>query len=56
MKWACAILSSVACPAVQHFSTLAHDSTIFRGGGGDVIGHKTCFGFVDNFCLKHFSF
>ena len=40
MKWACAILSSVACPAVQHFSTLAHDSTIFRGGGGMLLDIK----------------
>ena len=29
-KCACAILSSMACPAVQYFSTLAHKRHIFR--------------------------
>ena len=24
-------------------------------GGGGLIEHKTCFHFVNNFCLKHFS-
>jgi len=29
MQWACAILSSVACPALHYFSTLSHNDTIF---------------------------
>jgi len=35
------ILSSVACPAVQCFSTLCHITARFGGGGGgEVIEHK----------------
>ena len=30
----CAVLLSVACPAVSHFSTLSHERYDFRGGGG----------------------
>jgi len=32
----CAVLLSVACPAVSHFSTLSHERYDFRGGGGGV--------------------
>ena len=32
MQCACAILSHVACPALQHFSTLSHKRHDFRGG------------------------
>ena len=30
MQWACAILSSVACPALQYFSTFSHIRHDFR--------------------------
>ena len=33
MQCACAILSSVACSALQYFSTLSHKRRDFRGGG-----------------------
>jgi hypothetical protein len=35
------VLSSVACPAQPYFSTLYHNGSDFRGGGG-VIEHKVC--------------
>jgi len=37
MQCACAILSSVACPALHYFSTLVHKRHDFRE---NVIGHK----------------
>ena len=43
-------MSSVACPTVQYFSTLAHKRHDFQGGEGEVIEHKTCvFIFYTNF-------
>jgi len=36
---ACAILSSVACPSLQYFSTLSHKRQDFRN---NVIEHKMC--------------
>jgi hypothetical protein len=53
MQCACAILSSVACPAVQYFSTLSHKLHDFRT---KFIEHKTRFDSIYNFCLKYFSF
>ena len=52
MPGACAILSSVARPAVQYFSTLSHRWHDFR----KVIEHKMCFDFLYSFSLKHFLF
>jgi len=52
---ALAILSSVASPALQCFSTLSHKWNDFFGG--EVIAHKMCVCvFFYNVCMKHFSF
>ena len=39
MKWECAILSSVACPAVQYFPHLINGQILEK----KVIEHKMCF-------------
>jgi hypothetical protein len=48
---ACAILSSVACPALQYFSTLSHKRHTIFGEKKDV-EHKM-YWFLYNFGLKH---
>jgi hypothetical protein len=55
MQSAGAILSYVACPALQYFSTLCHIRHHFRGGGGVIEYKKVFFDILYNFCLKHFS-
>ena len=54
MQCACAILSSVACPAVQYFSTFSHKRQDFRGKKS-YLTSNVCFYFLCNSCLKHFS-
>jgi hypothetical protein len=54
MQHACAILSCLACPAVQYFSALSHKRPDFREKKN--IEHKLCFDFLYNFCLKHFPY
>ena len=54
MQCACAILSSVACPALQYFSTLSDNLHDFREK--KVTEHKMCFDFSLQsffFFLKH---
>ena len=53
MQYACAILSSVACPALQYFSTFSNTRHDFgRGGGGGVTERKMC---VSNYSTTFFS-
>jgi hypothetical protein len=40
------LLMSVACPAVQYFSTLSHKQHDFRGGGGEVTEREMFFFFL----------
>ena len=47
------ILSFVGCLAVPYFSSLPHKRHAFREK--KFTEHKICFGFLYNFCLKHFS-
>jgi hypothetical protein len=49
-----AILSFVACTALQYFSTFAHNGTIF--GGEELLNiWNMCFDYLSNFCPLHFS-
>jgi len=48
MQSACIILSTVACPAIQYFSTLSHRRRDFR----EVIEYKMCFDFLCSFSLN----
>jgi hypothetical protein len=54
MQYACAILSSVACPALQYFSTFLINPTILNQKKS-YWTQKVCFDFLYKFCLKHFS-
>jgi len=52
MQSACAILSSVACPAAQYSSTLSHRWHDFRGGEGgtgELLSIKCVFVFYTTF-------
>jgi hypothetical protein len=52
----CVILSSVASPALQYFSTLSHKRHDFGGGGGgEIIEYKMCCDLLYNYSLKHFA-
>ena len=50
MQCACAILSSVACPALQYFSTLSHQGQEFRKK--NQIEHNVCFNYLYSFYSK----
>ena len=53
MQCACAILSSVASPALQFFYTLYHKRyVIFEKK--KLLGINVWFDYLYNFCLKHF--
>ena len=48
------LLSSVACPAIQYFSTLSHNRKIFDKRKG--ILYKMCFEFLYKSCREYISF
>jgi len=57
----CAILSSVACPSQQYFSSLSHKRHDFRERERErekkkLFNKNMCFDFLYIFCLIHFSF
>jgi len=52
MQYACAILPSVACPAVQYFPTLSHKRHDLRKKS--YWTQNVCLEFLYSFCLKHF--
>jgi hypothetical protein len=49
MQYVCAILSSVACPAVQYFSTLSHKRNDFRKKKKKLLSTKCVFIFSTTF-------
>jgi len=55
MQYACAILSSVVCSAVQYLPTLFNKEQDFRKKKL-LNTQNVCFDFLYNFRLKHFSF
>jgi hypothetical protein len=54
MQYACAILWSVPCPALQYFSHIISQTARFSKKR--YWTQNVCFDFLYNFCLKHFSF
>jgi len=56
MQGTYAILSSMACPDLQHSYTLSHKRRDFRGGGGGCAGKKKLFFFSSIKLFKIFFF
>ena len=57
MQWACAILSSVTCPAIQYFSTLSYKLCDFlKEKKKRHWTQNLCFDFLYKFRPTHFSF
>ena len=54
MQCACAILLSVACPALQYFSALSHKRRDFREKKQSYRTQNVCFDFLYKFCLQKF--
>ena len=48
-------MHSLACPALQYFSTLSHKPARLLEKK-KIIEHKMCFDFLHKFFLKYFSF